>query len=120
MSKFMLSDEDAINDVNPFVTQDFSLPGSMRQTGRFDDFSKSTGESVQKDVEESVYCKFALCETQTKPTISFSEIHPRRNIDTGFTCEKVTVGVANQSQIPYFGITLFVIFIALALSYLRR
>ena len=30
MSKIMLNDEDAINDVNPFVKHDFSLPGSVR------------------------------------------------------------------------------------------
>jgi len=38
MSKHMLNDEDAINDVNPFVTYDFSLPGGVRQTGNFSDF----------------------------------------------------------------------------------
>ncbi len=36
----MLDDEDAINDVNPFVTHDFSLPGSVRQTGDFASFLK--------------------------------------------------------------------------------
>jgi hypothetical protein len=34
MSKFMLNDEDAINDVNPHVTQDFSPPGSVRAEWR--------------------------------------------------------------------------------------
>ena len=120
MSKFMLSDEDAINDVNPFVTQEFSLPGSVRQSGRFDDFSKSTGESVQNDPEESVYCSFALCETQAEPTISFSAIHHRRNIDTGFTCDTVKVGVAKQNQFPYVAAIILSLFIALALSYVRR
>ena len=41
MSKIMLNDEDAINDVNPFVKHDFSLPGSVRQTGGFDNFTKT-------------------------------------------------------------------------------
>ena len=35
MSNFMLSDEDSINDVNPFVTRDFSLPGGRETDGRF-------------------------------------------------------------------------------------
>ena len=36
----MLNDEDAINDVNPFVQRDFSLPGGVRQTGNFEDFQE--------------------------------------------------------------------------------
>ena len=40
MSEFMLNDEDAINDVNPFVQRDFSLPGGVRQTGNFEDFQE--------------------------------------------------------------------------------
>jgi hypothetical protein len=40
MSKYMLNDEDAINDVNPFVSHDFSLPGGVRQTGNFEDFTE--------------------------------------------------------------------------------
>ena len=36
----MLNDEDAINDVNPFVSRDFSLPGGVRQTGDFEDFTE--------------------------------------------------------------------------------
>ena len=39
MSEHMLCDEDAINDVNPFVSRDFSLPGGVGQTGDFADFS---------------------------------------------------------------------------------
>lgn len=123
MSKFMLNDQDAINDVNPFVKHDFSLPGSVRQTGDFDNFSKSpTGEGII-GADESVYCSYALCETAEKPTNVFKDIHPRRNIDTGFNCkedDKVKVGVAKEEQIPYFGIFLMTIFIALVVSIVRR
>lgn len=123
MSKFMLNDQDAINDVNPFVKHDFSLPGSVRQTGDFDNFSKSpTGEGII-GADESVYCSYALCETAEKPTNVFKDIHPRRNIDTGFNCkedDKVKVGVAKEEQIPYFGIFLVTIFIALVVSIVRR
>jgi|SRR6056300_265743 hypothetical protein len=123
MSKFMLNDEDAINDVNPFVTQDFSLPGSVRQSGGFDNFSNvSTSEGIP-DASESVYCSIGSCETQTKPTDVFGAIHPRRNIDTGFVCdtpEKMKVGVATQVQIPYFGLFLIVVIIALVLLLARR
>ena len=40
----MLNDEDAINDVNPFVSHDFSLPGGVRQTGNFEDFTEMRNE----------------------------------------------------------------------------
>ena len=40
MSEFMLSDQDTIDDVNPFVSRDFSLPGGVRQTGDFEDFEE--------------------------------------------------------------------------------
>ena len=125
MSKFMLSDEDAINDVNPFVTHDFSLPGSVRQSGGFDNFSNvSTSSGITGDESESVYCSLASCETQTKPTNVFGAIHPRRNIDTGFVCgtpEKMKVGVAKQSnQVPYVTAALIAIAVILALSYARR
>ena len=123
MSKFMLNDEDAINDVNPFVKHDFSLPGSVRQTGGFDNFSKTpTGEGIV-GADESVYCSYALCETAEKPSTVFTNIHPRRNIDTGFTCgpdEKIKVGIAKEERIPYFGIFLITLFIALVVSIVRR
>mgnify|MGYP006072803051 CR=1 FL=1 len=119
----MLNDEDAINDVNPFVQHDFSLPGSVRQSGGFSDFSITPpGGEVKGDYGESVYCSIALCATQDKPTTMFNAIHPRRNIDTGFTCDvpaKVNVGVAKQQDIPYIGITLIAMFITLAVSYAR-
>lgn len=119
----MLSDEDAINDVNPFVTHDFSLPGSVRQSGGFDNFSNVSGSEGLSEPSESVYCSIGSCETQTKPVNVFSAIHPRRNIDTGFVCdtpEKMKVGVAKQTRVPYFGIFLIALFIILALSFVRR
>jgi len=63
----MLNDENIINDVNPFVTHDFSLPGGVRQTGDFADFvevKKSTGVPV---AEKSVFCSTGLCADETKP-----------------------------------------------------
>lgn len=123
MSKFMLNDEDAINDVNPFVKHDFSLPGSVRQSGGFDNFSNTTISKNMFETSESVYCSFGSCETQIKPTNVFGTIHPRRNIDTGVECDastNVKVGVADQGRVPYFGIFLIAMFITLVLSYTRR
>jgi hypothetical protein len=123
MSKFMLNDEDAINDVNPFVKHDFSLPGSVRQSGGFDNFSNTSISKNMFETSESVYCSFGSCETQSKPTNVFGTIHPRRNIDTGVECDastNVKVGVADQGRVPYFGIFLIAMFITLVLSYTRR
>jgi hypothetical protein len=123
MSKFMLSDEDAINDVNPFVGHDFSLPGSVRQSGGFDNFSNVSTSGGIPDAGESIYCSIGSCETQTEPVNVFGAIHPRRNIDTGFTCDtpdKVKIGVAKQTQVPYFGIFLSTLIVTLVLSFVRR
>ena len=119
----MLSDDDSINDINPFVTREFSLPGGVRQTGNFDDF-----EEIKKSVnvpfkeEGSVFCNEGLCSTQMKPCKMDKVIHPRRNIDCGFTNwekREITVGVSNRS-IPYFQIFLFIFIISLVLLYVKR
>lgn len=124
MSEYMLNDEDAIDDVNPFVTHDFSLPGGMRQTGNFEDFQEvRTVESFPKD-EKSVYCDFGACEEQVEPLMLERAVHPRRNIDTGFTCKPkkrvVKVGVSKKSRISYVGLFFIVFIIALILVYARR
>lgn len=123
MSKFMLNDDDAINDVNPFVEHDFSLPGGVRQTGDFSDFvevKKGTGLPADR---KSVFCTTGLCADEKKPCRINKVIRPKRNIDYGFTNQGlkkvVTVGVSNKS-IPYFWIALVVLFIVLTLLYVRR
>ena len=118
----MLSDEDSINDINPFVTREFSLPGGVRQTGNFGDF-----EEIKKSVdvpfkEGSVFCNEGLCSTQMKPCKMDKVIHPRRNIDCGFTDEEkreIIIGVSNKS-IPYFQIFLFIFIISLVILYVKR
>ena len=121
MSEYMLNDDDAINDVNPFVTHDFSLPGGVRQTGDFADFvevKKSDGLPV---AEKSVFCSTGLCADETKPCLIKKKVRPQRNIDYGFTrqSKKVIVGVSNKS-VPYFWIFLGILIIALILLFLRR
>jgi len=119
-----LSDEDSINDINPFVMHDFSLPGGVRQNDNFDSFSKTPASSGGiMGADESVYCGYALCETVNGPSGAFTVIHPRRNIDPGFTCDsskRVKVGVSNETRVPYVGIMILVTSMALVLVYLRR
>ena len=123
MSVHMLNDEDAINDVNPFVTHDFSLPGGVRQTGGFDDFQEVTPSTGIPAAEKSVFCETGLCAKEEEPHRLERDVHPRRNIDAGFTCgekkEIVKVGVSNRS-IPWRWILVAVFVIVLALLYARR
>ena len=121
MSKFMLNDEDAISDVNPFVLHDFSLPGSVRQTSNFDDFEEVLPSVGLPDKEKSVYCDYGLCAEEDKPCRMNKLVQPDRNIDYGFTRDeevKVKVGVSNKS-IPWRMILLALLIIVLALLYVR-
>jgi len=128
MSEFMLNDEDAINDINPFVSHEFSLPGGVRQTGDFADFSELREEPGFSQPEKSVFCDYALCEKGTTCSLS-REIHPRRNIDPGFTQEKnklvravevVKVGVSNNPELSIIGASILVGTIAIIVYYSRR
>lgn len=94
MSTYMLSDQDTIDDINPFVVRDFSLPGGVRQTPDFADHAKDV--HGKKDIEYkrlSPICDVA--KTSGDKTVDFctdkgcpmppKTLHPRRNIDYGFT-----------------------------------
>jgi len=122
----MLDDEDAINDVNPFVTHDFSLPGSVRQTGDFASFSEMKDESVVPKTEKSVFCDYALCEESTSSCSLSHPLQPRRNIDFGFTKEKmniverIKVGVANKPQFSIFGAWILLMTFIIIVYNLRR
>ena len=56
MSKHMISDQNTINDINPFVLIDFSLPGSAGTPYPFAPYQKPV-EKIETE-EPSVACKF--------------------------------------------------------------
>ena len=123
----MLNDEDAINDVNPFVSRDFSLPGGVRQTGDFDDFTEIRSENGIPAPERSVYCDYGLCTESTSQCSLSRPLHPRRNIDKGFTkndrkfkIPQVVVGVANNPKFSIIGALICLSTIAVILYYARR
>lgn len=121
----MLSDEDAINDVNPFVSRDFSLPGSVGQMGDFADFSETRKEDGIKPAPKSVFCDYSLCRDEGDACSLSRPLHPRRNIDTGFvdkptTNKTVRIGVSNKSQFSMIGWVIILIFIFMILFYVRR
>jgi len=122
----MLNDEDAINDVNPFVSRDFSLPGGVRQTGDFDNFAEIRSENGIPAPERSVYCDYGLCAESTSQCSLSRPIHPRRNIDLGFTqndrtfVQRAVVGVANNPQFSVIGALICLSTIAVIVYYARR
>lgn len=122
----MLNDEDAIDDVNPFVLRDFSLPGGVRQTGDFEDFGDMQTEPGIPELTRSVYCDYGLCAESTSSCSLSRPLHPRRNIDKGFTnnnrtfIDKVVIGVVNNPKFSLIGALILAIFIALILYYARR
>jgi hypothetical protein len=126
MSKYMLNDEDAINDVNPFVSHDFSLPGGVRQTGNFEDFTEMRREPGIPEKKRSVYCDYGLCAESTSECSLSRPLHPRRNIDVGYTkndrkfVERVVVGVANNPKFSIIGALICLLAIATILYYIRR
>ena len=118
----MLTDEEAIDKVNPFVAHDFSLPGSVRQSGGYDDFTEFRKESGIVEPKRSVFCDYGLCAESTSECSLSRGVHPRRNIDTGFTKKKpsVTIGVSNHPGFSIIGVSLCVLAIALSVYYTRR
>jgi hypothetical protein len=91
----MLSDSNTINDFNPFVQGDFSLPGASRKPQEFD--RHPLPRQVEKDPfasEQSVMCDYGI--TAGSKTIDMCRppepncplsrpLVPGRNIDRGFT-----------------------------------
>ena len=125
----MLSDQDTIDDVNPFVSRDFSLPGGVRQTGDFEDFQEV--RPVKKvEASGSVCCEYGLCSTEKEgdSRTTVENIHPRRNIDCGVAPKKiksaptptVTVSVGEPTA-PMIGMILcIIIMVYLGLLYAKR
>lgn len=122
----MLNDEDAINDVNPFVSRDFSLPGGVRQTGNFGDFTEIRSEPGIPEEVRSVYCDYGLCAESTSTCSLSRPLHPQRNIDTGFTqnnrtfIQKAVIGVANNPKFSLIGGLICFLTIAVILYYITR
>lgn len=58
MSKYMLSDHNAINDINPFVMIDFSLPGSSAKPYEFSEYTpRKEAPGIFEKEEEVIACE---------------------------------------------------------------
>ena len=120
----MLNDEDAINDVNPFVEHDFFPPGGVRQTDNFSNFSEIKTEPLIYKEERSPFCDYSLCEERTSDCYLSRPLHPRRNIDTGFTQDSKmktpSIGVSNKQELYIVQLSFCVIVIFILAYLLRR
>lgn len=105
----MLDDENLINDVNPYVVHDFSLPGTLRKTFEFSDFTDQiTDENILLQENLSPICEHAktagdrtidMCTNGLRGVCPDTKIHPRRNIDPGFTED--LKDVKNKQQMDF-------------------
>lgn len=137
MSKYMLSDDATINDINPFVVHDFSLPGGVRQTPEFADYTKEV--NTKSDIEHpklSPICDIArtagdktidFCTGGREPACPLGRaVHPKRNIDYGWTRQeqkqrvKVEEVVKMNDTKTLYGMIIFIIIVALVVSIVRR
>lgn len=138
MSKFMLSDSNAINDFNPFVMGDFSLPGTWSDPY---DYSRTLGLPSPSDKdhipEPSPICEFGVtsaigsflrggsfCDTPYKkpPTVSCPmsrPLVPQQNTDPGMWVSSLSTDDSffgpNSSRVSFIVILVFAIIALLAL-----
>lgn len=124
MSVYMLDDDMAINQMNPYVTKDFSLPGTVRRNERSAAYPKAEEPLAQFEIEESPFYSRGMTTTdltKKEPLCPMSRpFYPERNIDTGFTRpQKVLVEKVNQRRIPLWVLPLAIL-IVLILLILRR
>jgi len=139
MSRYMLCDDATINDINPFVVHDFSLPGGVRQTPEFADHTIDV-VGKKKEYEDTLLLS-PICEmaaTMGDRTVDFCTggrepacplgraLHPRRNIDYGFTRDAPAKAVVQEQRVVQstntgvLGFVTFMILFALVVSTLRR
>lgn len=94
MSKDMLSDDNTINDFNPYVMGTFSLPGASRKPQEFDRHPLPVQEEKLSEDHQSPMCDYGITAGNRtidmcrpgKPNCSLSRpLLPGRNIDRGFT-----------------------------------
>ena len=139
MSKYMLCDDATINDINPFVVHDFSLPGGVRQTPEFGDYKKDLNKTGDIEIPTlSPICQVAktsgdrtvdFCTGGREPPCPLNRpVHARRNIDYGWTRQtkpksnsKVqNVETRGNGNGGVIGFLIFIIIVALVVSFVRR
>ena len=130
MSKHMISDEDTINDVNPFVQRDFSLPGAVGKPHPFQEFKEEIHVDVHR-VEEPHICQYGItsgdktidmCRPSDQTCPLSRPLYPGRNIDMGVdntNKKSLRMMVSEMKTLDMLTIVLLVSII-LTLSFVRR
>lgn len=105
----MLSDSNTINDFNPYVMGEFSLPGASRKPQEFD--RHPLPHQVMSDpfkTQTSVMCDYGITAGDrtidmchpVDPNCPLSRPYiPGRNIDRGFTMKKIVENVKHNTKI---------------------
>ena len=125
MSKDMLDDNNTINDFNPYVLGEFSLPGASRQPHAFDSYPTEPVEmnTPFPDDEDSPLCSYGItagdstidmCRPVTPNCPLSRPLLPGRNIDRGFTIKKKPVE-KNKSLLDVNMIIIIVLMILILL-----
>lgn len=129
MSSFMLDDKNTINDINPYVTRDFSLPGSLRKSSDFADFVDEYGRQEKDSFggNTSPICDYGiaagdrtgdLCMGGCKGVPKDKILHPKRNIDKGETAlpKKLKVSQMYENAVIYKYTNMYVVVLGLILA----
>ena len=130
MSRHMLSDSNTINDFNPFVMGDFSLPGASRKPQEFDKFPLPVQEEKFPVDKNSPICDYGITAGDKtidmcrpgKPNCPLSRpLLPGRNIDRGFTdfANKIYCGVENTGKQCGLSITMMIVIFLILLIALQ-
>ena len=122
MSIRMLSDESAINRINPYVN---SGPGTVRRVEKFSVYTKPAERDAQFEIEEEPSYSHGMpigIHMKDTPCPMSRPLLPERNIDTGFTdygkilVEKIREKTVNIPRMVIAGL----IIVVLLLLILRR
>lgn len=127
MSVYMLDDDTAMNQMNPYVMKDFSLPGTVRRNERSLVYPKADEPIAQFEiVDQSPICSYGVtagdltvdyCTKKDSLCPMSRPFYPERNIDTGFTTRprKVLIEKVNKQKIPIWRIMFLIVLILLIL-----
>lgn len=138
MSKYMLSDEDSINKINPYVQRTFSLPGAIGKPHPFEEFKEPVESEANLWNDNTHICETGItsgdkvidtCRPSKVECRISRPLIPGRNIDMGVddssllsvepVIQSVKDVVKNMKTLDLFTIALIVVII-LVLSSVRR
>ena len=132
MSKHMLSDQASINKINPYVSGEFSLPGSSRRPNSFSPHKQIKEGGMPES--EHIMCEYGVtagdktvdfCKGKSACELSRSAI-PGRNIDLGYDEPKPSIiresanFIKSIKKLDAFTVIILVLIILLLSSLKRR